>query len=572
MIGRSALLASQVALQVTGNNIANAATPGYHRQRVSMIPAQGSNIGANMFVGRGVGVQEIARVVNPALQARVRASMGQEAAASVELSVLNTIETITNELTGIDLSSGLGAFFNAFSELANNPGGSAVRSAVVEQGSALAAQIRAMRGDLLRTREQIENQLQTNVKRADELLTEIASLNKAIVNSEQGRGEEGNLRDQRDRLVGELSQLIDISTVEQSSGAVDILIDSQPVVLGSVSKGLRVDIRSEPGQELLEFRVQTRVDPEVVRPRSGTIGALLEQRQVAVQGTLRDLDTVASQLIFQVNRLHSGGTPASGGWTELTSDLRLPVADRTLALNDPTNATLAGLPFGAKNGSFKVVMRDQNGNAAETTISVNLDGITNAGTAGFDDDTTAADIIAALDAIPNLNATILPDGRLRITTDAGYEVSFGDDTSGALATLGIAGFFSGTNGSDIGVRSELKDDPSLLAVGFESGTNEVALAIAELRNTALSELNGRTLMEQWQGSVERNAVQTRSAQTRLQALSSVRQSLEAQELAISGVSLDEESINLIAYQQQYQGAARFISVTNELTAVLLGLV
>lgn len=572
MIGRSALLASQVALQMTGNNIANAATPGYHRQRISMLPVQGSNVGTNVFVGRGVGVQEIARVVNPALQARVQASLSDEAGAGVEAQVLTTLETITNELTGIDLSSGLSAFFNSFSELANNPGGSAVRSAVVEQGASLAAQVRSLRGDLLRTREQIEDQLRANVERADELVDAIAGLNRAVVNAEQGRGEEGNLRDQRDRLVSELAGLMDITTVEQSNGAVDIHIDSQPVVLGSVSRGLRVEVRSDPSTDVLEFSVQTRVDPERLRPRTGTIGALLEQREVAVQGTLDSLSEVASQLIFQVNRLHSGGRPGTGGWTELTSDVRLPLADRTVSFNDPANATLSGMPFGATNGSFRVVMRDQNGNTAESTISVNLDGLTNAGASGFGDDTTPADIVAALDLIPNLNATITTEGRIRITTDAGYEVSFAEDTSGVLATLGIAGFFSGTTANDIGVRSELQADPSLLAAGYESGTNEVALSIAGLRDAGLGELNGRSLNDLWQESVERNAVQTRAAQTRLEALSSVRQSLEAQEAALSGVSLDEESINLIAYQQQYQGAARFISVTNELTAVLLGLV
>jgi flagellar hook-associated protein 1 FlgK len=93
-----------------------------------------------------------------------------------------------------------------------------------------------------------------------------------------------------------------------------------------------------------------------------------------------------------------------------------------------------------------------------------------------------------------------------------------------------------------------------------------------LRGAKIDGLSGASISEAWQSSVERNAVRTSAAGARLGALSSVRESLENQELALSGVNLDEESVNLITYQQQYQAAARFISLTDELTQVLLNLI
>lgn len=568
LIGQTALAASQVAIQVTGNNLANAATPGYHRQRVEMSPVSGYRFGSN-YLGRGVQVQDIRRMLDPALQARLRDAMGQEASADIERQVLDQIESLTNELTGTDLSTELGKFFNAFSELANNPASTVTRASVLEQGASLASYMRTLRADLGQVQTRLNAQLATNVDRADSLLDQIANLNQSIVLSEAGTPENGSLRDQRDLLVNELSQLLDVSVVEQTSGVADILVGSQPVVLGTTSRGLELRTRTVDGESLVEVVVST--SQEVLANAGGTIGAIVEQRDGTAQDVIDDLDSLASNIIFEVNRLHASGRP-SGRLRDETGWLAVPVADRTLAFNDPTNETFADLPFRPANGSFKVIMRDANGNAAETTIEIDLDGINSTGVAGFGDDTTLDDIRAALDGIANLNAQITPDGRLRVYTDDGFDVSFSDDSSGVLAVLGINTYFQGTDASDIAVRESLRADPSKLVLGLEDGTNETALAIAGLRDKTLSNLGGVSLTQSWLASVGRVAVQASTAQTRVEALSGVRASLEAQNSAISGVSTDEESINLIMYQQQYQGAARFISVVNELTQVLLGLV
>ncbi|MEM1167091.1 MAG: flagellar basal body rod C-terminal domain-containing protein, partial [Planctomycetota bacterium] len=189
-------------------------------------------------------------------------------------------------------------------------------------------------------------------------------------------------------------------------------------------------------------------------------------------------------------------------------------------------------------------------------------------------------------ASPNITAVINASGQLQIDADPGFEVSFAyyedipgsdeqqliADTSGVLAVLGVNSLLDGTDAATIDLAAAVAAEPQLLSVGAGVGTNETALGLAALRDTPISALSDVSLSEQWQQQVERNAVDTAGAASRFDALSAVRQNLDAQDQAVSGVSLDEESIALITYQQQYNGAARFISVVDELTQVLFGLV
>jgi flagellar hook-associated protein 1 FlgK len=160
-IGASAIAASQAAIQVAGNNMANAATPGYHRQVATLVPARPEQIGPGQFIGQGVQIQQISRAVDTALQARLRDAISEEQAALVDQQFLTAIETLQNELTDNDLSTLLSEFFNAFSELANTPQADAVRSVVIEQAGTLTNRIQGLHRDYGVVREEIDRSLAT---------------------------------------------------------------------------------------------------------------------------------------------------------------------------------------------------------------------------------------------------------------------------------------------------------------------------------------------------------------------------------------------------------------------------
>ena len=114
----------------------------------------------------------------------------------------------------------------------------------------------------------------------------------------------------------------------------------------------------------------------------------------------------------------------------------------------------------------------------------------------------------------------------------------------------------------------------MLGAGAEhiAGSNTTALAIVALQDSSIEKLGGRSLRESWSAGVSELAVRTSAANTRLQGASLVKESLQAQSQAVSGVSLDEEAIDLLAYQRQFQAAARYISIIDETMQSLMSIV
>lgn len=570
-IGRTALTASQVGISVAGQNMANAATAGYTRQVATFYPIAGNATTMTGAIGRGVGVQGVRRQLDSALQARLWTGVSDEAGAQQALAINSAIESTLGELSDNDLSSELTAFFSTWSERANQTQSSAV---VVQGGQRLAAFVTSLRKDLANTRDQVDTELGSSVNAANEMLSMIAGLNQQISDSEVTGFQASGLRDQRDQAITELSQLMDVSVVEQPNGMVDLLVGSTPIVQGSVSRGIELERTSQNGQ--VAVNVVVKADQEHIPVKSGKIGGLLDSRDSTADKSIQELDSIAAQIIFQVNKLHSTGANVSNA-SLAEGTLKIALGDRSLAMNDPNNQTFTDLPFRAVNGGFLVnVKQSSTGTMKTVRIDVDLDGRKANGSAGFDDDTSPEDIRAALDAVPGLSASFTSDGRLKVNADPGFEVSFADDSSGALAVLGVNSFFTGTSARDMSVRDELASDPSKLLSGkYVNGSlveNGTALSIVNLQDQAVSDLGGRTIRGAWSDSVQAVGVATKSSESRAQATGIIRQSLESQRAAVSGVSLDEESVNLLDYQRQYQGAARLISIADELMQTLLSLI
>ncbi|MHC4990408.1 MAG: flagellar basal body rod C-terminal domain-containing protein, partial [Planctomycetota bacterium] len=231
----------------------------------------------------------------------------------------------------------------------------------------------------------------------------------------------------------------------------------------------------------------------------------------------------------------------------------------------PLNSDASGMPFTISNGSFFLNLTNS-ASGVRTSYQITIDG----------DVDSLNDVVARINAATggtNLTASTGPGNRLQLDATAGFELSFSEDSGGALASFGINSFFTGEDAADIDVSAALIANPQLLAAGLghEPGSNGTALALAGLQDESLSELSGSTLRQFWQDAVNGLAVRTEAANGAAQSSQLVRESLSAQLQAVEGVSLDEEAISLLSYQRQFQAAARFISVIDEALQTLLSI-
>jgi len=558
-IGRTGLAASQAAIEVAGNNLANIATRGYHRQSISLAPERSQEIQQGVFSGRGVSVQQILRHVDEALEGRVRNGIANQAGSAAREEVLKQIEALENEFSDVDLSSHLNTFFNAWSELANNPADNSLRSVVVQEGTTLTQFIQTLKHGLADVRQGVDKSLDGAVAAANDLLNRIANINDHIVAREGGHGHAPSLRDERGIMLAELAEYLDISTNEHRSGAVDVFVGSLPVILNGESRGLEIKRRSIEGD--LQISVVVADDDSAIKSTSGRIGSLLTSRAIDVNDGIDVLDAFANDLIFQVNRVHSQGQGLEH-YDQLAGTYR--VFDTTMALNDVD----AGLKFDIGHGSFHLhVTQRSTGQRVTHTVTVDLDGIGG-------NDTTLDDLALAISAVPNVTGSVTTDGRLDIATNGNdFQVSFSDDSSGVLAGLGINTFLTGVNATDIAVSEGIRTNLHRVAAaqGHDLSDNGNALAMVALRTQPLSALNNLSLSEAWTTHVAEYATRLSQVSGQRNADTIVRESLEAQQQQTSGVNADEEAINLLTFQRTYQGSARFLQVVDELIDTLLAL-
>ncbi|GMU80722.1 MAG: hypothetical protein AMXMBFR47_05930 [Planctomycetota bacterium] len=560
-IGRSALAAYQAALSVAGQNIANVGNPDYTRQtgRLAALAA-GPSIGG-IRPGAGVTLASLRRNVDEALESRLRLAAAQRSGAEQVSQSLRQTEALYNELSDQDISSQLSELFGAFGSLQTQPGDSTQRDLILGSADGLVRSFTRIRSGLVQQVRELNDQATVVANHANSIIGEVARLNQQVVVAEaDGVTVASALRDRRDSLIRDLGEIMDITTREQPGGAVNVYINSQPLVDFNRSRGIAVDRVLEDGLEIASVRFADDRTPITVR--EGKLAGLLTSRDSYIRDQLTRLDTLAGGLIYEVNKIHSSGAGLVG-YTSLTSERAV------LSTSAVLNTTDAGLPFPVRNGTFFVKVRDVESGAVTTRqIDIDLDGLNG-------NDTTLESLRAQLDAVPGVTATIGADNRLSLTADNGSDISFADDNSGVLAALGLATFFKGTNAATIGIADAVDADPRLIAASVSGAANdgENAGRMAQLAASDVTSalLGNRSIANYHSDMVGDLAVIGGAALDGYEAADAVYQGLYAQRESISGVSLDEEAINMTKYERAYQGAARYITVLNEMTDEVLRL-
>ena len=553
------MAAYQSAVAITGQNIANVGNTDYTRQSGRLSAVVGGTTLSGVSPGAGVNLSALQRHIDEAVEARLRSSIGSRAAAESTYNTLGQIEALYNELSDSDLSTGLAELFNSFAALETEPQETTTRNMALASLNTVVNTLQSQRQALLDQSVATNEDIEAVVAQANGIASEIASLNELIVVQEsRGSGYSSALRDQRDALLRDLSELMDIQTREQTGGAVNVYIGSEPLVEYSRSRGLTVETELEDGLEKATVRFADNNGTVIIR--DGQLAAQLEARDEHLSGQVDQLDELARGLIYELNRVQSTGRGLVG-YESITSAYA--VGDTTAALNSED----ADLTFPIENGSFVVHVRNQDtGETITRLIEVDLDGI---GT-----DTSLESLAADLNAVPGLSAGVTADNRLQLDAASGSEMWFTEDSSGALAALGVGALLVGTDAGTIAINSDVSDDPRLLATSLTGalGDGGNAARFAVLGETTSSLLGNQTIQDFQASIVDEVAIKASAALTAYTASDVVYSSLVAQRESVSGVSLDEEIINLTTYERAYQGATRYLGVLDDLTYEVLSLV
>jgi len=236
-LGSRALTANYAALQVTGNNIANANTPGYSRQRVELATSAGQPTGGGFF-GKGVDISTITRAHSDFVTREASLSRSLAAADSTRSGQLKQLEKVFP--TG---QNGLGyaasQMFNAFVDVANKPQDSSARQVALARVGDLAIRFKNASEQIDTLQAGITQDLKISVVSINSLTSRIADLNNRIANVKGSGHTPNDLLDQRDTAISDLSNLVQVSTVPAADGTVSVFLGgSQKLVLGATATPL----------------------------------------------------------------------------------------------------------------------------------------------------------------------------------------------------------------------------------------------------------------------------------------------------------------------------------------------
>lgn len=557
-LGAAAIEANRVALQVIGNNISNAGTAGYVRQDVTLAPIVPTRAGS-LSIGNGVSVAGVSMKIDQFLAERARIASGQFSAADARSTYLKRAEQLVGSLSDSSLSSKLDAFATALQAVQNQPNDATLRGLATRAGQNLTDTIRLMRSNLDDLREDVNKEVATSVNTINGAVENIRKLNTLIVSAESGtdQSKAGSLRTVRDQELAKITDLIDVKVIEQPTGAINLYTGNDYLLLdGQVQ---RVAI-SETNDRDLQTQTLVLEDSQVAVGRSaGRIGGAQEARDQDIAGVIDALDSLSRQLIFDFNKAHASGQ-GSVNFTDVTSQYAVrPPGGAALALNNPSN----GLEFVPNNGSFEIRVGPKGGQQQTTIINVN----------------PSVDTLSSIAAKINASAlgagaaTVTSQGALRIAAPSGVEFSFGSDTSGFLAAIGVNTFFTGTNSADININATITATPGYLAVAQNGQLGDTANAqdlVDVLKST--NRTGGLpTIGDLSTGLIESLAGASNDARVAAQTLQTSKQALDAENLSITGVSLDEETIKLVSFQRSFQASARYISTINDLLQTIIDL-
>ena len=308
-IAKRALMAQQRALLVSGHNVANAATPGYTRQKVilkAVPPPEGTELRG--IAGGGVEVAGITRIRDLFLDLGYREQAEALGRWEVRSQYLAQVEEILREPSDFSLGAALDAFWDSWQLLSLNPESIAAREQVRQRGEILVERFKEADRRLSELAYQIDRTVEAKVAEVNQIASRVADLNRRItLLGGEGKSGTADLEDERDLLLDRLSRLTG-ARVYHSEEGLRVMVGDHYLVAGE----RWFELEAEPDPDLGgSYRVVWAASGERAR-LEGELGSLLEVRDRDLAGYRESLRRLAWGVASEVNEWHGGGYDLAG--------------------------------------------------------------------------------------------------------------------------------------------------------------------------------------------------------------------------------------------------------------------
>jgi flagellar hook-associated protein 1 FlgK len=561
-IGTTALVTAQKAMATTANNIANASTPGYTRQQVdlSSIPA-GMNTAIGQS-GRGVTITDIRRMYDAFTTLQLRTEKSNSSYWDTYSGVSSSIESIFNETSNTGIASAISTFFNDWQSVAQNPQDSVQRTQLINDANYLGSRIGSAYNILNDQRTQLYKNSQVLVTQVNNITKQIADLNNKIAQSPGSL----DLLDQRDLQVEQLNQIASVNTVQDSSGRYNIFLGGAVLVSSSGSYDMSVALDSNNN---MQFSINTTGTATNINNQlaGGQLRANLDMRDTVIPGYMNSLNAFAIDLSDKVNSIHRQGFGLDGS---TGNDFFNNLANIT----NPAVGTMSSVSvsdvsaYGATiNDQYRI---DYSNASTGSNQQEGASGIYWGIQQSSDGGTTWA-------AVPTSSVTLTADSAAipayRTLSFNGLTMKI-DGTQAAISTAGSGTFDVQLNrNAATSLKSSITDVRQVAAAQTAAnlpGDNTNAQAIAGLVNQNF--IANIDPVKFYGDMVSTAGADAQSANTYVNFETAMVNQLESQRQSASGVSLDEEAVNLVQFQKTYEAAAKMISVGSDLLDTLMGII
>jgi len=557
-------------------------------------------------IGQGIKAASIERIRDRLLENRILAQSDDAGYWRTRDAYLLQVEQIHLEPYGGSVRTLMDKFWEAWQELSVNPDGEAERQSVLRRGEALMAEINRRYSRLKEVRNMMDDDLVVSVGEVNSILADIKALNEEIVKSEAMDDNPNDLYDRRDLLVNKLADYLPVTV--DSRDPDEFLIHTEGLHLIQGARISYIEVNPNPDNEGYHD-IRWEANNELLIPRYGKLGSLLELRDIDVRSEIRSLDEMTMAFADLVNEIHiEAWSPSSTTGTVFFREY--PFVDNASGNYDRSGD-------GVLDSTY--VYRLRGSNALDSKAVIGFAGIiTIHDKEGLVDiPYTAVDTVEmVLDRINSsareISFRLSWDGRLEIRAGTAEEVDNPDfvirhvEDSGQFL-VGYAGLLEGSGPpaaydwqtpdavlslrSDgatfsvsplshpsgwLRVNEELISDPSKVAASLSEtgripsrGDNRAALAIAQLRHRPVLASKGDTFDDWFALAAADIGLKGEIAAQTNESQNLVMKELEDLRQSISGVNLDEEFSEMIKFQHGYNAAARFITVIDKMLETII---